>query len=73
MKIQEKIETTIILTADDIKNIVKEYLETKGYKIKIDEIYPQISKTEYDDLLICHEYFDGFKIKANSSSETKTI
>lgn len=72
MKIHQKTETTIVLTSEDVQNIVKEYLETKGYKI--DEIYPQ-TKTVYSDHMDSYGNveFSGFRIKANTLDEKKIL
>ena len=66
MKIQQKTETTIVLTSEDVQCIVKEYLESKGYKI--DDIYPQIKTVYTDHMDYGGEEFDGFKIKADTLS-----
>ena len=72
MKIQQKTETTIVLTSEDVQCIVKEYLESKGYKI--DDIYPQ-TKTVYTDHMDTYGRvdFDGFKIKANTLDGIKIL
>lgn len=72
MNIHQKTETTIVLTSEDVQNIVKEYLETKGYKI--DEIYPQ-TKTVYTDHMDSYGSveFSGFRIKANTLDGKKIL
>lgn len=72
MNISQKTETTIVLTSEDVQCIVKEYLESKGYKI--DNIYPQI-KTVYTDHMDSYgrEEFNGFTIKANTLDGIKIL
>jgi molybdopterin-guanine dinucleotide biosynthesis protein A len=72
MKIEEKMETTIVLTSEDVQDIVKQYLENEGYVI--DGIYPQTKRTYIDhtDHEGCMD-FDGFRIKANIINKIRTI
>ena len=65
MKIEEKMETTIVLTSEDVQDIVKQYLENEGYVI--DGIYPKTKDHEG-----CMN-FDGFRIKANIINKIRTI
>ena len=72
MNIHQKTETTIVLTSEDVQNIVKEYLETKGYKI--DEIYPQTKTVYANDMDSYGDVeFSGFRIKANTLDEKKIL
>jgi hypothetical protein len=61
MGIQQRTETTIVLTSMDVQHIVKEYLENQGYVVS--GIYSKI-KTEYDNGYDTHK-FDGFRVVAD--------
>jgi predicted CoA-binding protein len=70
MEIQLKTQTTVVVSAQDVEQIVTEYLENHGYTVC--SIYPQI-KTVYTAGDYPSEEFDGFRIIANVTEIKKEI
>jgi len=68
MEIKTTTKTQIILTADDVKEIVTKYLLDKGYVV--DTYYPTV-KTVYSDVQDQYgtETFSGITIGANKEEK----
>ena len=71
MEIKQTTKTDISLTSEDVEQIVKEYLESKGYTIE--SIYAK-TKVVYEDMgEWSSTKFDGFNIVADKLVQTKDI
>jgi len=71
MEIKQTTKTDISLTSGDVKKIVKDYLESKGYTIE--SIHAK-TKTVYEMMGdLGSTEFDGFRVVANTLVQTKDI